>query len=357
MLSFTFGDMEIHHSKEPVAFIMYPSRQIKAYKLRVLSGKYFYVSDVKKFHGLFEIDPRRSYHYGGKVPIYFYDSRSIMPIDPVIVNQLSKFAKKHKLVQVTQTERSHSMMLTDILKTIPDKALALKELKNRVDDRKQGITDALHQFQENLAKTPSEQLPPDEKLGSILTNYLVEKGLINDAEKGQIDDGVAKGSLNINMLIARLRDKEILKITEPMAQDVHTFLQDFSASNPEQLASFVAGLRRLDKGVKQMTSIPIKQWMPAGIIMAVLIGGSIAGMILFQNVPGGLSGILPSQSDFEEPPGITTVLPAETPPPIMQEDIPIDKPDVVWDSVNQTWVEPIWDEDLQDWVVPPDETP
>ena len=38
---------------------------------------------------------------------------------------------------------------------------------------------------------------------------------------------------------------------------------------------------------------------------------------------------------------------------------PIDKPDLVWDAVNQTWVEPVWDEVKQDWVVPdviPDET-
>ena len=157
------------------------------------------------------------------------------------------------------------------------------------------------------------------------------------------------------MLIAKLRDKEILRITEPMSQDSHVFLTDFAASNPEQLASFVAGLRRLDKGVKSMTSIPIKTWMPASIIMALLIGGSIAGMILLQNIPGGLAGILPSQTDFEEPIGITTVIEPPPPPPETQPetDVPIDKPDLVWDAIKETWVEPIWSDELQDWIPPP----
>ena len=361
MLSFTFPDMEIHHSKEPIAWIMYPSRQIKAYKLRVLSGKFFYIQDGKKFQGIFEIDPRKAWHYGKGVPIYMYDSRSIMPLDPIVVDELSQFAKKNKLVQITQTDKSHSMMLTDIMKTVKDKALALKELTSIVDKRKASITEALQQFQENIAKSPPEQMPSEEKLGSILTNHLVERGLINGDEKGQIDSGVARGAININMLIAKLRDKEILKITEPMSQDSHVFLTDFGASNPEQLASFVAGLRRLDKGVRQMTSIPIKTWMPASIIFAILIGGSIAVMILAQNV-GDLGSIIPglpqTPADVMVNQGVTETIPAEE-PPLDEPDVPIDKPDLVWDAVNQTWVEPVWDEVKQDWVVPdviPDET-
>ena len=159
MLSFTFPHMEIHNSKEPIAWIMYPSRQIKAYKLRVLSGKFFYIQDGKKFQGIFEIDPRKAWHYGKGVPIYMYDSRSIMPLDPIVVDELSQFAKKNKLVQITQTDKSHSMMLTDIMKTVKDKALALKELTSIVDKRKASITEALQQFQENIAKSPPEQMP------------------------------------------------------------------------------------------------------------------------------------------------------------------------------------------------------
>jgi len=168
--------MELHKSKEPIAWIMYPSRQIKAYKLRVLSGKYFYIQDGKKYHGIFEIDPRKAWHYGKGVPIYLYDSRSIMPIDPIVVNEISQFAKKNKLIQITNTDKSHSMMLTDIMKTVSDKALALKDLAMRVDDRKRMIAESLTMYQDNLAKTPPEQMPSEEKLGSILTNHLVEKG-------------------------------------------------------------------------------------------------------------------------------------------------------------------------------------
>ena len=347
MLSFTFPSIEMHHSKEPIAFVFYPSKQIKAYKLRVLSGKYFYVMDGKKYQGIFELDPRKAYHYGKGVPIYFYDSRNILPIDPIVVNEISHYAKKQHLVQLSQTDSNHSGMLNDIMKTVSDKTMAIQELVSKVNNRKTQITAALAQFQDNVAKTPGDQMPPEDKLGSILTNHLVEKGLISNEEKGMIDSSVARGSMSVNSLIAKLRDKEILRITEPMSQDMHTFLNDFGSSNPEQLASFVAGLRRLDKGVKTMTSIPIKTWMPASIIMALLIGGSIAGMILLQNM-GDLGSIIPlpqSPSDLNVP-----VEPEVIEPEVIEPE-PIPKPNMVWDAVNQRWTpDMVFDEPSQSWI-------
>ena len=80
MFSFSFPNWEIHQSKEPVAIIMFPSRKQKEYKLRVLSGKYFYVIDGKKFQGIFELDPTKCY-YSKNTPVYYFDSRNCLPFD------------------------------------------------------------------------------------------------------------------------------------------------------------------------------------------------------------------------------------------------------------------------------------
>ena len=326
--------MEIHNSKEPVAMVMYPSRVVKAYKLRVLSGKYFYVREAKKFEGIFELDPRRAF-FMGKTPIYFFDSRNCMPIDPIIVDELAIFAKSNQLTRITTTDKTHSTMLLDIMKTVKNLSDGLTVLIERVTNRNKETNDVLNTFTHSLAQAEGP-LPSDEELGSRLTNHLVEKGLLNADEKGMIDAQVARGEMTINMLVAMLRDKEILKITQPMRQENLLILEEFGGYNPEQLAGFVDRLRRTDKGVRTMTSVPIKNWMPASIIMAILIGGSIADMILFQNV-GDLGALLPMPPEPVQP--VPEITPApEIPPPDM--DKPITEPELVWDPELQQWIEP-----------------
>ena len=120
MISFTFPIWEIHNSKDPIAIIQYPSRKQKEYKLKLLSGKYFFIQDGKKFQGLFELDPTKAY-FSGNTPIYYFDSRNCMPLDWKIANEIVKFAKTNSLTRIKQKDLKHSKMLRDARKKDPDK--------------------------------------------------------------------------------------------------------------------------------------------------------------------------------------------------------------------------------------------
>ena len=97
--------------------------------------------------------------------------------------------------------------------------------------------------------------------------------------------------------IHKFTGKVGIGITSPLDTTVTSFLSDFGGYNPDQMASFVSMLSNDDKGLKQMTSIPIKTWMPASVIMALLIGGSIAMIVLLNNAGSftdAFSGMMPN---------------------------------------------------------------
>lgn len=306
MISFSFPSMEIHNSKEPIAIIQFPSRKQKEYKLRVLGGKYFYIKDGKKFEGIFELDPTKAY-YSGNTPIYYFDSRNCRPFDWKIGNELVKFAKRNSLTQIKQKDKTHSKMLRDITAKTQDPLSAVTLFKEKILGRKKEIDDTLLEFNKKVSETPEQQQPSEQDKGYILTNYLLQKGLISAEEKGIVDAKVKRGEMTLEGLMATLREKEIISIAEPFTREEELYLEDYGGYNPTQLTAFVRSLLQLDKGLKTMTSIPLKSWMPAGIIMAILIGGSIAVVVLSSNM-GQIGGMLPSFGPPPEPAVVTPVV-------------------------------------------------
>ena len=286
----------MHASKEPIAIIQYPSRKQKEYKLRVLSGKYFYIRDGRKFEGIFELDPTKAY-YSGNTPIYYFDARNCRPLDWVTGHELVKFAKKNDLTKIKHKDVTHSKMLRNIKLVTPDPLSSISQLKDMVLGRKKEINNTIDEFNKKVTETPPQQQPTESAMGYILTNYLLQKNLITPDEKGVIDAKVKRGEMTLEGLVSTLREKEVINICEPFTREEELYLEDYGGYNPTQLTAFVRSLLQLDKGLKTMTSIPLKSWMPAGIIMALLIGGSIAVVVLSSNMgqlTGGLEGIFPS---------------------------------------------------------------
>ncbi len=318
MISFSFPVWEIHSSKEPVAIIQYPSRKQKEYKLRVLSGKYFYIRDGKKFEGIFELDPTKAY-YSGNTPIYYFDARNCRPLDWKIGHELVKFAKKNDLTKIRHKDVTHSKMLRGVRQATPDPLSSISQLKDMITGRKNQINETMDEFNKKVAETAPQQQPSESTMGYILTNYLLQKNLITPDEKGIIDAKVKRGEMTLEGLVSALREKEVINICEPFTREEELYLEDYGGYNPTQLTAFVRSLLQLDKGLKTMTSIPLKSWMPAGIIMALLIGGSIAAMVLINNMgqlAGGLDGLFPSF-------GPEDVAEAPTPPPMPLDVIPL----------------------------------
>jgi|MDSW01.2.fsa_nt_gb hypothetical protein len=290
MFSFSFPQWEIHNSKEPVAMMIYPSRKIQAYKLKPLGGQYFYIREGKKFKGIFELDQTKAYIMGGKTPVYFFDSRNCEPLDMLLVNELTTFSRKNLLHRVERKDIEHASMLHEILKKVPQIENALNILLEKTIKRKTKTEEAISELSK-LENVSTEQM------GLVLTNYLLQKDLITPEEKGMLDADLEVGRIDFNKLVVILKERDVVRITSPLDTTVTSFLSDFGGYNPDQMASFVSMLSNDDKGLKQMTSIPIKTWMPASVIMALLIGGSIAMIVLLNNAGSftdAFSGMMPN---------------------------------------------------------------
>ena len=264
MFSFSFPQWEIHNSKEPVAMMIYPSRKIQAYKLKPLGGQYFYIREGKKFKGIFELDQTKAYIMGGKTPVYFFDSRNCEPLDMLLVNELTTFSRKNLLHRVERKDIEHASMLHEILKKVPQIENALNILLEKTIKRKTKTEEAISELSK-LENVSTEQM------GLVLTNYLLQKDLITPEEKGMLDADLEVGRIDFNKLVVILKERDVVRITSPLDTTVTSFLSDFGGYNPDQMASFVSMLSNDDKGLKQMTSIPIKTWMPASVIMALLL--------------------------------------------------------------------------------------
>jgi hypothetical protein len=284
MISFNFPNWEIHNAKDPIGFVVYPSRKMKAYKLRALSGKYFVIKEGRTYEGIFELDPTKAFLFG-KTPVYLFDSRNCLPIDATLVNELSKFSKKNNLGKIKEKDRDHGVMLKALTEKIPVLENAIEQLKTILKKRQEKTLKTIEEIGQPEGLTPKET-------GFIITNNLAGRDLLTPDEKAKLDQDLGLGKMDYTGLISYLKDRDILRVSSPMELNVQMFLDDFGGYNPEQMASFLDRLRRDEKGLKQMTSIPIKSWIPASLVMALLIGGAIAVMILVQN-SGALTGILP----------------------------------------------------------------
>ena len=290
MFSLSFPQWEIHNSKEPVCMMIYPSRRIQAYKMKPLGGQYFYIKEGRKFKGIFELDQTKAYIMGGKTPVYFFDSRNCMPIDIKLTHTLTEFSRKNTLHKVERKDINHAHMLHEILKSVPMLDNALNVLMDKTLRRKKKTEEA-------IAELSKVEGVPNAEMGYVLTNYLLQNDLISPEEKGQLDADLDVGRIDFNKLIIILKERDVVRITTPLDTTVTSFLADFGGYNPDQMASFVNMLSNDDRGLKQMTSVPIKTWMPASVIMALLIGGSIAMIVLLNNMQafeGAFSGMLPN---------------------------------------------------------------
>lgn len=274
----------MHNAKDPIGLIIYPSRKMKAYKLRALSGKYFVIKEGRTYEGIFELDPTKAFLFG-KTPVYLFDSRNCLPIDATLVNELSKFSKKNNLGKIKQKDRDHGVMLKALTEKIPVLENAIEQLKTILKKRQEKTLKTIEEIGQPEGLTPKET-------GFIITNNLAGRDLLTPDEKAKLDQDLGLGKMDYTGLISYLKDRDILRVSSPMELNVQMFLDDFGGYNPEQMASFLDRLRRDEKGLKQMTSIPIKSWIPASLVMALLIGGAIAVVVLMQN-SGALTGILP----------------------------------------------------------------
>ena len=287
MFSFEVPEMQLHQTKEPVAEIWFPGRRRKFFVIKPY-GKYFMLK-TKGFRGIFAMKDEYVSHIG-QAPVYIYDLRNDTNIDLLVVNQLNKFAKTNKLAKVTRQHARQSNLLRGFTAKIKAKEDAIKEANIQSLNDAAKMEDAIKEGKEKLVKELEEEnreKDDDEKVVATeqhesfyLLDYLYNNKKISSDEKRILENKILSKDINFEQLIEELRGFNILHIHEPMDPDAQRFLEEFGHEDPRTMAVLVDYLSDIDKKEKNMTSVPVKNWIPGSLVFALIIGSVIGVAIL-----------------------------------------------------------------------------
>jgi hypothetical protein len=292
---------EIYFKRGPIAWIKFPDRQKVPFDISKQKNGYFVLYN-NKIKGIFRINPKYVY-FMGKTPCYDYSTKDMNPIDEELVDELWKYLHRNKLTKLKRKDVRHSKILRSFDLRL-GKGIAKTQLAKRTD--KEGmameaiVDEAKVAMQNQLEEINKQQERPIE-LGKtdeafFILKFLKSKGVINDEEHATFIHKIENEIIDFGGLIQELRDMSVVSINEPLNEDVEAFVEDFGSQDPLNMSGHVDDLRSAKKGLHSMTPVPVKSFIPAGIILA---GGLLAifvvvllsnGTIKLDGIGGGLGG-------------------------------------------------------------------
>lgn len=294
--------MEIHASNEPVALMITPTGQIRPFKIKA-KDRYFVVNE-KKVKGIFTINNKYRFSWG-KTPCYFYAIPETNPIDPVIINELNLFKKRNKLTEIKHKDIKHGSRLRILKKQ--NEAEPIKRLREEteiegaeINEEITHVSEKIDERIENLKTMHQKEIDvADSQKGYILLEHLDKIEKITKQQKTDMLNKIETGTISFDEMVDDLRSANIVDVSEPLDENIEDFVQDLGAQNARDMAGFVEDLRNNKRGLKDMTAAPIKAYMPAGYLLAIIIGIVIAIPVLVSNGPaiskalesGGLPGV------------------------------------------------------------------
>lgn len=273
-----------------MAFVFLGSRKFKIFVIKP-HGPYF-ILNTPQVKGIFEMDSNYVEFYD-KTPCYFYNYKNPKPISPTLVGELNYFAIKNLLHKITRKDVRHGSLLRKVGQKNPDTAKEktveiVKSEQDKIDATMNKFFSDLETTENEKKKTATKEYPyvplNQEQVSYTLTNHLLIQELIDVNEKMLLDDDIRSGKMTFEQLIDQLRDKAVVTINSPISMDAERFLEAFHAYDPARVWNWVEKLATLDKRLKTMTSVPVKNWIPASIIMAIAIGGSIGFIVILNNI-------------------------------------------------------------------------
>ena len=276
-------------SNEPIALMFLPTGAIKPYKIKPF-GQYFII-DKKGLKGLFRLDPKHKRMWG-KTACYFYDIKNMNPFDPVIINELNHFLRRQKLTKIKKKD----VRLSKIFRN----KNRLKTKENALDEMKQNSL-AMKGEMENAISLSEEAMEEELKAASqkkgepvtlttrqhsiYLLQYLESKGLLPPEEKDTFIYKIENQHISFDELVYELTNLNLIEINEPMSVEVDAALEDFGAQDPVNMLGHINDLIMNKKGLRGLTSTPVKSFIPAATIFAI-------GMVIIMAI-----AILPGQID------------------------------------------------------------
>ena len=124
MLNLHFPQRQVKSSRKAVAQVFTPEG-LKIFYIKIIYTKFF----LLKGYGIFEIDQSKGVRYG-KTVVYFFDARSAKPINPLILDELTKFTENNKLTKISRKDVRHSQTLIQKMATGLDRFQALDAIKD-----------------------------------------------------------------------------------------------------------------------------------------------------------------------------------------------------------------------------------
>lgn len=270
--------MEIHMSNEPVGIFFTPDGKILFHKIQARGSKFF-VKNNKNIKGIYTLNNKYR-KTCGKTSIYFYATQETNNIDLVLVDKLNKWKTKNGLTEVKRKDVKHGSKLRTLFKQKEKRAEMIEELKQSESTKADEIKSEVNMVEQEIAKR-LEQLKTmhnkninttNAEKGFMLLAHLKEIGKIDQVEFDKYLDKVEKNTYTFDMLLDDMRDKHDVQVSEPLDINVEDFIQDLGAQSAPELAGFCQDIIKAKKGLKDLTPAPVKSFMTAGIVLAIMIG-------------------------------------------------------------------------------------
>ncbi len=303
---------EIYLKKGPIAWVILPNRELIPFDIGK-SRNGFFVLYNNKIKGIFKID-RRHIFFMGKTPCYFYDTKNMNPIDPILCDELNKFCDRNNLTKLKQKDVRASQVLRGLVKRRP-KDRAITEMRQTGMEKQKLIDQALAQGNSELAKQLEDfnkehesNVKFNENQTSIfLLQYLAKQDLLPEKEKETFIYKVENEMITFEELLNELKTNNIITIQEPLDMDPERFLIDFGSQDPLNMSGHVDDLRADRKGLSKMTATPVKSFIPAATIFAIGLVIVMAIAILpgqMDTIQAAFGGIGGGESSFKLPFGL-----------------------------------------------------
>lgn len=315
MLNLHFPQRQVKSSRKAVAQVFTPEG-LKIFYIKIIYTKFF----LLKGYGIFEIDQSKGVRYG-KTVVYFFDARSAKPINPLILDELTKFTENNKLTKISRKDVRHSQTLIQKMATGLDRFQALDAIKDEFSRKQKRIDDQVNEIQKGSEAIDDDPLPEKDQ-GFILIDALIRANLISKEESDDLMDDFANDLLSFHSLVDILKKIDAVEIHTPMSTDAAMFLDDFHTYSPADVDTFIDRAEMLGGKMRKMGSTEVKNYTSAALIFAVIVGGAIALMVLSSsdmtnilpnlgiNTPEEVEPIIPDIPLLDSLPGIT--VPQET---------------------------------------------
>lgn len=267
-------------SNEPVGLFLTADRKIFPYKIKTRGTRYF-VKKNNNATGIYTVNSKYSWKMG-KTPIYFFYVGETNTIDPVMIHLLNTWKKKNGLTEIKRKDVNHGRKLRTLIKQMGKKE-AIVNLKTaegtKSGEIKQIVSDVQQEIEQRVetirTQHNKEINPTNTEKGLMLLAHLKEIGKIDDTEYQLYWDKVEKNTYTFDMLLDEMREKYDVQVSEPLDLDVEDFIQDLGAVSAPELAGFCQDQIKSKRGLRDLTPAPVKAFMSAGILLALLIGGAI----------------------------------------------------------------------------------